>query len=130
MASKDSLTEEFAFTLPRGLLDDREQLHRKGRMRLATARDEILIQNEPRARENSAYGFLIVLSLTITCLGSLSTVSPAHLENLVLQDIAYLREFYNLINQQGTALIPAQCPHCQNTLEVELDLTGELSATP
>ena len=33
---------EFEFTLPKGFVDDQGNLHRKGVMRLATAKDEII----------------------------------------------------------------------------------------
>jgi hypothetical protein len=122
---KDNLGTEFAFTLPRGLIDSQERIHRHGMMRLATAKDEILVQQERRVQENPAYSELVMLSYVITRLGSLNSVSPDLLEGLLLYDIAYLREFYNRINQQGHAHIPAQCPHCNTQFSVELELAGE-----
>ena len=35
------MKSEYAFTLPRGLVDSAGTVHREGTMRLATARDEI-----------------------------------------------------------------------------------------
>ncbi len=32
---------EFEFTLPKGFIDEKEQVHRNGRMRLATVYDEV-----------------------------------------------------------------------------------------
>ncbi|MEC4814786.1 MAG: phage tail assembly protein [Scytonema sp. PMC 1069.18] len=125
MPRKDSLCTEFAFTLPRGLIDAQNRVHRQGIMRLATAKDEILVQKEPKVQENSAYGVLVMLSRVITRLGSLNYVSPDLLENLILPDISYLRELYNRINQQGNAFIPTQCPHCNNQFSVKLELAGE-----
>ncbi len=125
MGRKDNLSTEFGFTLPRGLMDDRQRVHRQGIMRLATAKDEILVQQEPQVRENPAYGVLIMLSRVITRLGSLNYVSPDLLENLPILDISYLREYYNRINHQGSAHIPAQCPHCNTEFAVELELAGE-----
>ncbi|MBR8840532.1 MAG: phage tail assembly protein [Stigonema ocellatum SAG 48.90 = DSM 106950] len=125
MRRKDSLSTEFAFTLPRGLTDDQDRVHRHGVMRLATAKDEILVQKEPKVQENSAYGVLVMLSRVITRLGSFNHVSPDLLEGLVLPDISYLRELYNRINQQGNALIPTQCPHCNTQFSVKLELAGE-----
>jgi hypothetical protein len=126
MRRKDTLTTEFSFTLPNGFLDAQNRVHRQGVMRLATAKDEILVEKYPSVRDNPTYGFLVMLSLTIARLGSLSSVSPNLLEGLVIRDIAYLREFYNRINQQGDAHIPAQCPHCNTQFAVELELAGEL----
>ncbi|MCF2150353.1 phage tail assembly protein [Desmonostoc muscorum LEGE 12446] len=122
---KDNLCTEFAFTLPRGLSDGENRVHRQGVMRLATAKDEILVQQERKVQENPTYGALVMLARVITRLGSLNSVSPELLEGLLLHDIAYLREFYNRINQQGDVHIPAQCPHCNTQFSVELELAGE-----
>ncbi len=121
---------EFDFCLPRGLIDDRGNLHQSGTMRLATARDEIAIQKDRRIRDNPAYGVLVALSQVITRLGNLSTVTPDLLENLFTRDLAYLREFYNRINQEGDACLSVQCPQCNSRFNVELTLSGESWATP
>jgi hypothetical protein len=125
MRRKDTLCTEFAFTLPRGLVDKQNKVHRQGVMRLATAKDEILVQQEHRVQQNPAYSVLVMLSRVITRLGSLNSVSPDLLEGLVLQDISFLREFYNRINQQGTAQISTHCPHCDTQFSVRLELAGE-----
>ncbi len=122
---KDNLSTEFAFILPRGLIDEQNRVHRHGVMRLATAKDEILVQKEPKVHENQAYGVLVMLALVITRLGSFNSVSPDLLEGLLLHDIAYLREFYNRINQQGNVNIPTHCPHCNTEFSVKLELAGE-----
>jgi hypothetical protein len=125
MSRKDKLYPEFSFTLPRGLIDDQQRVHRQGVMRLATAKDELSVQQNVSALSNPAYGFLVMLSQVILRLGSLTTIHSSQLETLTIRDIAYLREFYNRLNQQGNAHIPAQCPHCQAEFAVELQLVGE-----
>ncbi|MBD2449287.1 phage tail assembly protein [Nostoc sp. FACHB-152] len=122
---QDYLWTEFDFTLPRGLIDSQNHVHRHGKMRLATAKDEILVQKERQVQETPGYGALVMLSRVITRLGSLNSVSPNLLEGLLLHDIAYLREFYNRINQQGNTHIPTLCPHCNTQFSVELTLAGE-----
>lgn len=125
---------EFDFILPHGLVGNLQQvnspevgktIYRRGTMRLATARDEIAVQNDSRAKKNPAYQVLIYLSLVITRLEDLSRVTPQILENLTVLDLAYLRDFYNQINQHQTSHISVHCPHCQQQLEVELALAGE-----
>lgn len=116
---------EFNFTLPHGLVGDRNTIYRQGTMRLATARDEITVLNDPMVKKNHAYKILIYLSLVITRLGDLSKINPLLLENLTVLDLFYLREFYNRINQHQPAHISLECPHCQQQLEVELALAGE-----
>lgn len=126
MLNSSQLSTEFPFTLPRGLIDAQGQVHREGRMRLATAKDELLVQSVSGVESNPAYSSLIMLSCVISRLGSLSLVSSDMLEQLTLRDITYLREFYNRVNQQGNTYIPTECPHCQAQFAVELDLAGEL----
>ncbi len=116
---------EFNFTLPKGLIDDQGQIHRQGVMRLATAKDEILVQKNTRAQIEPVYSVLVRLSRVITQLGNLSSVTPEILENLFTLDIAYLREFYNRINQQNNAYFGVQCPQCHQEFQVSLALSGE-----
>ncbi|NES96115.1 MAG: phage tail assembly protein [Desertifilum sp. SIO1I2] len=116
---------QFTFILPQGLLDEQGNLHRQGTMRLSTARDEIFVQKDPRVRSDADYAPLVMLSRAIVELGSLPSVTPELLENLFIRDLAYLREFYNRINQQGNEYIPVQCPECSRQFNVELALSGE-----
>ena len=125
MTRKDKLYPEFSFTLPRGFIDDQQRVHRQGVMRLATGKDELLVQQTISAQSNPAYGFLVMLSQVILRLGSLTNIRSSQLETLTIRDIAFLREFYNRLNQQGNAHIPTQCPHCQAEFSVELQLAGE-----
>ena len=119
------LTTTFTFTLPRGLLDSEGQVHRKGIMRLATAKDEVIVQKNKAAQENEVSAAIVMLSQVITELGDLVQVSPELLENLFSRDLAYLREFYNRINQQGNAQIETQCPHCNHGFSTEFVMAGE-----
>jgi hypothetical protein len=117
---------EFSFTLPRGLVDANGVVYRDGIMRLATAKDEMVVQKDYRAQESPAYSALVMFARVITRLGTLTIVTPELLENLFTVDFSYLQEFYNRINQQGTPFIPVQCPVCQNAFQTELTLSGEL----
>lgn len=117
---------EFDFTLPKGLLDKQGNVHRQGVMRLATAKDEIQVQGDRRVQGNAAYSVLVMFSRVITRLGTLSEVTPDQLENLFTLDAAYLREFFDRINQQGNAHLQVQCPSCTQTFQVEFALSGEL----
>jgi hypothetical protein len=121
---------EFNFSLPKGLIDDRGEVHRQGVMRLATAKDEIAVDRDRRVQDNPAYGLLVRLSRTIVKLGKIVEISPEVLENLFTLDLAYLQEFYNRINQQGNPHILTQCPQCHCEFPVSLARSGELQATP
>jgi len=121
----DPLLTEFSFTLPRGLVDAAGVVHRQGTMRLATARDELVASKHPQTRIYLEYLTIVLLSQVITQLGSLAQVTPEQLENLFTQDLAYLREIYNRMNQTGSTQLPVQCPQCSHQFHTELTLSGE-----
>lgn len=118
------LKTEFEFTLPRGYVDADGHLHRTGTMRLATALDEIAPLRDPRVKANAAYLVIILLSRVVTRLGHISEVTPKHIEGLFASDLNYLQKFYRQINENGSARLGVQCPHCNNTLEVDLGQLG------
>ena len=116
---------EFDFTLPRGLIDEAGAVHRQGIMRLATAADELALARDRRSQQEPAYGTLVLLARTVIRLGELPEITPAVLENLFSQDLGYLREIYNRINQQESLHVLTECPNCQHAYDVELTLAGE-----
>lgn len=90
---------EFAFTLPRGYVGSDGNVHRRGIMRLATARDEIEPLRDPRVQgADDPYLTIIVLSRVITQLGTLSAVTPREVENLFAADLAFLQDLYGVVN--------------------------------
>ena len=116
------LQTEFEFSLPRGFVDERGTLHRKGAMRLATAMDEIAPLRDPRVRQNQAYLVIILLSRVITKLGELDSgsINPGVVESLFSADLSYLQEFYRQINESGTANVSAKCPGCGQEFQVDI----------
>lgn len=120
-----TLLTEFNFRLPRGLVDTSGVVHQVGVMRLATARDELAARKHRQVQTYPDYWMLALLAQVITRLGTLETVTADDLENLFTQDLAYLREFYNRVNQTGSAKLPIQCPQCNHPFETELVLAGE-----
>ena len=93
-----NLQTQFPFTLPKGYVDGDGQLHRTGVMRLATARDEIEPLRDLRVQENDAYLTVVMLSRVITEIGTIRPVTPNIVEGLFAVDLAYLQEFYGIIN--------------------------------
>ena len=71
----DAFQTEFEFTLPRGFVTESGDVHKVGRMRLATAADEILPMKDPRVQQNPAYLTVILLSRVIVSLGTLEQVN-------------------------------------------------------
>lgn len=123
--TSDGLQTEYAFILPRGFVDERGRTHREGTMRLATARDEIAPQADPRVRDNPAYLTVLLLARTITRLGSVETVDAAVVEELFASDLAFLQDLYRRINQQGHTEADVRCPGCGN--EFSVDVAGDAS---
>lgn len=119
-----ALQTEFEFTLPRGYIDEEGNLHRHGIMRLATALDEIAPLRDPRVRANEAYLVIILLSRVITRLGTLPDVNPHIIEGLFTGDLAYLQEFYQRINGDGSTVFPVKCPQCGAEFEADLSRPG------
>jgi hypothetical protein len=116
---------EFAFELPVGYLTDDGTLHREGRMRMATARDEIMPLRDPRVRENEAYLTVLLLSRVITSLGTLSGVDPGTVEGMFAADLAFLQDLYRRINAEGHTRAGVECPECRH--EFTIDLAGSRS---
>src|SRR5437660_11986427 len=98
-AKTGGLQTEFEFTLPRGYVGSDGTLHKKGRMRLATAMDEIAPLRDPRVRANQAYLVIILLARVITQLGSVEVIDTGVVENMFSADLAYLQDFYRRINE-------------------------------
>jgi hypothetical protein len=119
------LQTEYEFTLPMGYVDEEGTLHRHGKMRLATAADEILPLKDPRVQNNPAYLIVILLSRVVTQLGTHPSMNPSVIEGLFAADLASLQDFYNQINLNGNRVVPVQCPHCQKGFEVEWQRSGE-----
>jgi hypothetical protein len=93
------LQTEFEFTLPRGYVSPDGVLHRKGRMRLATAMDEIAPLRDPRVKANQAYLVIILLARVITQLGTVDMIDTGVIENLFSADLTYLQNLYRRINE-------------------------------
>jgi hypothetical protein len=118
---------EYPFVLPRGYVDEHGTIHRDGVMRLATARDEITTQTDPRVRQNPAYLTVLLLSRTITRIGQVKQPDTLVIENLFASDLAFLQDLYRRINQEGHTEVAVDCPSCGQSFTVDVagDAVGE-----
>lgn len=103
---------EYAFTLPRGFVDEAGVLHKEGIMRLATAADEILPMRDPRVQQNPSYLTVILLARVVIKLGDLKAIDTKIIEKLFTADLAYLQDMYQRINQMDEPGYSVSCPHC------------------
>ncbi|WP_337191488.1 hypothetical protein [Nocardioides flavescens] len=107
------LRTSYDFTLPRGYVDHHGRLHTTGTMRLATARDELDPLRDPRIEgPDDPRLTILVLTRVITRLGDLEMVTSHEIEGLFAVDLAFLQDFYGVINfgspEEYEALVSAQ----------------------
>ena len=119
------LQTEYEFSLPKGFVDVDGNLHKEGNMRLAAAADEILPQKDPRVQSNAAYLTMILFSRVVTKLGTLEDINPNTIENLFVEDLTYLQEFYRRINGGNELVFKDKCPNCGEEVEVGFTPPGE-----
>ena len=108
-----SLTTQYEFTLPRGYVDREGELHRNGLMRLATARDELEPLRDPTVNgPDDPRLTVLILARVVDTLGDLPMVTPHEIEGLFAADLAFLQDFYGVINfgsqEEYEALLAAQ----------------------
>ncbi|MCL9796093.1 hypothetical protein MXD58_017650 [Frankia sp. AgKG'84/4] len=119
MAGPETLRTEFEFDLPRGYVDENGTVHRRGSMRLATARDELVPLRDIRVRENPPYLSVVLLARVVTRLGGLPLIHDGIIENLFASDLAFLQDLYQRINADGHTRAAVVCPSCATDFEVE-----------
>lgn len=115
----------YDFTLPRGFVDSAGNVHKKGKMRLATARDEINATRDPRVLSNPSYLTIVVLSQVITQIEGLEVITASLIEGLFTADLAFLQDMYQRINDVEPPKMKAVCPHCGETMELPINFTME-----
>jgi hypothetical protein len=94
-----TLRTSYEFTLPRGYVDGSGQLHRKGTMRLATARDELEPLRDPMVSgPDDPRLTILVLTRVVETLGTLELITSYEIEGLFAVDLAFLQDFYGVIN--------------------------------
>lgn len=118
-------TTEFEFKLPKGYVDEDGNVHKQGKMRLATAADEILPLKDPKVQQNPSYLSIILLSRVITKLGALENINTKIIENLYTVDLAFLQDMYQRINDVEAPMMKVVCPNCSHEHSVAINFTQE-----
>jgi hypothetical protein len=94
-----SLQTSYPFVLPRGYVDAAGRLHKEGRMRLATARDELEPLRDPTVSgPDDPRLTILVLARVVEKLGTVELISSHEIEGLFAIDLAFLQDFYGVIN--------------------------------
>jgi hypothetical protein len=120
-----SMQTVFDFELPKGIIGEDGEVHTRGKMRLATAADEIGSMRDPRVISNPSYLSIVVLSHVVTEIEGVTAVLPAHIEHLFTADLAFLQDMYQRINNIDPPAMTAVCPECGHTFEVPINFTRE-----
>lgn len=115
----------YEFELPRGYVDSAGGIHKRGRMRLATAGDEISATRDPRVLSNPSFLSIVVLAKVITELEGVEMVTTTLVEKLFTADMAFLQDMYQKINNVEPVMLKAVCPECGTVHEVPLNFTRE-----
>ena len=115
----------YDFELPKGYVDRTGEVHKKGKMRLATAGDEISAMRDPRVMSNPSYLTVVVLSKVVTELEGVDMVTTTLMEQLFTADMAFLQNMYEKINNVEPVMIKTVCPECGHVHEVPLNFTQE-----
>ena len=121
---------EYEFALPRGYVDSEGNLHKRGWMRLARAKDLLLPLQDPRVQKNQNYTIVILLSRLVTKLGTVKLVNPPVIEGLFAADMAYLMDFCRRINGSNgiSRHLTLTCSQCGQAFAGEIDIQGESEA--
>lgn len=115
----------YEFTLPKGYIDGAGEVHRKGKMRLATAGDEISATRDPRVLSNPSFLTIVILGKVVTELEGVEMVSASLIEKLFTADLAFLQDMYQRINDIEPPMMEAVCPQCGERFQVPLNFTQE-----
>lgn len=118
------LKTTYPFRLPKGYVDAAGTLHREGQMRLATAGDELTAMRDPRVRSDENELNIVLLSKTVTSLGTLPDVTPEIIEGLFSCDLEYLKQMYDTINRFDTPHMQVTCPYCNRSFDTPVDFKG------
>lgn len=119
------MTTIFDFELPKGYVNQAGEVSRRGKMRLATAGDEISATRDPRVLSNPAYLTVVILARVITELEGVEMVTPSVVEKLFTADLAFLQDMYQRINDCEPPVMQVVCPSCGHIHDVPLNFTRE-----
>ena len=119
------MTTVYEFELPKGYVDSNGEVHKRGKMRLATAGDEISATRDPRVLSNPSYLTIVVLSKVIVELEGMETIVPNIVERFFTADLAFLQDMYQRINDVEPPTMTAVCSDCGKRFEVPINFTRE-----
>ena len=115
----------YSFELPKGYVDTAGEVHKHGKMRLATAGDEISATRDPRVLSNPSYLTVVVLAKVIVEIEGVNTIAPSTIERLYTADLAFLQDMYQRINDVDLPTMAVICPQCGHKHDQTINFTRE-----
>lgn len=119
------MTTVYDFELPKGYVDSTGEVHRRGKMRLATAGDEISATRDPRVLSNPSYLSVVILSKVIIEIEGVEAIIPTVIERFFTADLAFLQDMYQRINNVEPPTMTVVCPDCGKSHSVPINFTRE-----
>ena len=116
---------EIDFILPVGYIDDKGNIHKKGKMREATALDEIEIYNNDEVQFNQRFYDLFMLARVIIKLGDISPIDRFIIQNLFEVDFRYLQTLFKELNGELEKEAETVCPECNSLNKINLSKVYE-----
>lgn len=115
----------YDFELPKGYVSSTGTISKRGKMRLATAGDEISATRDPRVISSPGFLTVVLLSKVITELEGVEMVTPTLIEQLFTADLTYLQSMYRMINDIEPPSMEVVCPKCGEVHKVPINFTPE-----
>lgn len=119
------MTTVYEFDLPKGYMDSGGGIHKRGKMRLATAGDEIGATRDPRVLSNPSYLTVVLLSKVIVEIEGMESLAPNIIERFFTADLAFLQDMYQRINNIEPPVMNVVCPDCGKAMTVPINFTQE-----
>ncbi len=112
--------KEIEFVLPIGFEDGEGIIHRAGKMKMATALDEIDVHNDERVLSSPRYHDVLLLSKIIVNIGEINNISVDEVLSLYEVDFRYLQTLYKEVNGHLEHELQVRCPKCNHLDKVSL----------
>ena len=111
---------EYDFVLPLGFNDEKGNLIKRGKMRPATAYDELMVQNDDNNKVNPRYRDILILSRVVTEIEGNRDITPQLIEELYEVDFIYLQMLYKEINSTQGRKAEVRCPSCGHLDQISM----------
>ncbi len=114
------MTHTVDFALPHGYVDEAGVVHRNGRIRMATALDEVFALQDARVQGNEAFLPIVLLARVVVELGTVPAITPTVIGRLFAADLLYLQDLYLRHNSFAPMYADSICPACSSQIRLQV----------